>query len=151
MRKESGTLTIENRRIRPDRALGLPCDVMFLHLRTSGIELSRGPKGRLAIATTVRSRYRCFQVIKEVRRTGMNSCRPFGPQLFLLGDSDPDLTVGAITWRRFAPLLDQSTPRSLLTLPITRLKPGVNENIDFPQIKTYQIHQQIHPGTLTPR
>src|SRR6266705_3130008 len=81
MRKESGTLTIENRRIASlTPALGLPCDVMFLHLRTSGIELSRGPKGRLAIATTVRSRYRCFQVIKEVRRTGMNSCRPFGPQ-----------------------------------------------------------------------
>ncbi len=26
----------------------------------------------------------------------MNSYQPFGPQLFLLGDSDPDLTVGAI-------------------------------------------------------
>ena len=74
----------------------------------------------------------------------MNLSRPFGPQLFLLGDSDPDLTVGAITWRRFAPLLDKSTSRSLLTFPITRLKPGVNEHIDFPQIKTYQIHQQIH-------
>ena len=44
-----------------------------------------------------------FSNIREVRRTGMNSYRPVGPQLFLLGDSNPDLTVGAIAWRRFAP------------------------------------------------
>ena len=44
-----------------------------------------------------------LEMSEEVRRTGMNSYRPFGPQLFLLGDAVPDLTVGAIASRRFAP------------------------------------------------
>jgi len=37
----------------------------------------------------------------------------------------------------------RASTRSIDTA-ITRLKPRVNENIGFPQIKTYQIHQQIH-------
>ena len=32
----------------------------------------------------------------------MNSCRPYGPRS--LGMVDPDLTVGAISLRRFAPV-----------------------------------------------
>jgi hypothetical protein len=38
----------------------------------------------------------------------MNSYRPFGPQLCLLDDSYPDLTVGAITSWPFGP--NQSEP-----------------------------------------
>jgi hypothetical protein len=43
-----------------------------------------------------------LEMIAEVRRTGINSCRPFGPHR-LLGTRNPDLTVGAINLRRFAP------------------------------------------------
>jgi hypothetical protein len=39
----------------------------------------------------------------------MNSCRPFGPHWFG-GTRNPDLTVGAIQLRRFAP--PSSSPRS---------------------------------------
>ena len=43
-----------------------------------------------------------FEIILEVRRTGRSHVGPSGLNC-LLGDWYPDLTVGAIAWRRFAP------------------------------------------------
>jgi hypothetical protein len=51
----------------------------------------------------------------------MNSYRPCGPQLFLLGDSNPDLTVGAITSRRFAP----HEPAKRVSAQIASLTPAL--------------------------
>jgi hypothetical protein len=48
----------------------------------------------------------------KVRRTGMNesqTCRPLGPQLFLLGNSHPDLTVGVLPIGPFGPVLISRT------------------------------------------
>ena len=44
----------------------------------------------------------------------MNSWRPFGPQLFLLEDANPDLTVGAIASRRFAPWVSPRSERMII-------------------------------------
>jgi hypothetical protein len=42
-----------------------------------------------------------LEMIEEVRRTGVSSCRPFGPLVSKRG-LNPDLTVGAIACRPFA-------------------------------------------------
>jgi hypothetical protein len=46
-------------------------------------------------------------MIEEVRRTGRNHVGPSGLDL-LFENVYPDLTVGAIVWRRFAPYASHS-------------------------------------------
>ena len=88
---------------------------------------SLGPKGRNVIAATVRSRLGKVHINGEVRRTGttvvhvgpsaltylVGTRRPHGRGYFipalraslcLVGDSHPDLTVGAISLRPFGPV-----------------------------------------------